>query len=57
MQYTIGEVDDHRWTFHYDLDGRLNAVNGPKISFSNEKFKNVDQVRHVYVGIRFFTDF
>ncbi|EFO27446.1 hypothetical protein LOAG_01036 [Loa loa] len=44
VQYTIGEADDRRWTLHYDLDGRLKAVNDAKISFSNGNLKNVDQV-------------
>ncbi|KAL4003026.1 GHH signature containing HNH/Endo VII nuclease toxin family protein [Acanthocheilonema viteae] len=44
VQYTIGETDDRRWTLHYDLDGRLKAINDAKISFSNGKLKNVDQV-------------
>ncbi|KAM3723399.1 Teneurin-1 [Dirofilaria immitis] len=44
VQYIIGETDDRRWTLHYDLDGRLKAINDAKISFSDGKLKNVDQV-------------
>uniref|UniRef100_A0A1I8EAL2 EGF-like domain-containing protein n=1 Tax=Wuchereria bancrofti TaxID=6293 RepID=A0A1I8EAL2_WUCBA len=44
VQYTIGEADDRRWTLHYDLDGRLKAINDAKISFSSGKLKNADQV-------------
>lgn len=52
VQYTIGEADDRRWTFHYDLDGRLKAINDAKILFSNEKLKNVDQVCQTCENIR-----
>ncbi|VDO34155.1 unnamed protein product [Onchocerca flexuosa] len=46
VQYTIGEADDYRWTFHYDLDGRLKAINDAKILFSSGKLKSIDQVEY-----------
>lgn len=44
MQYTIGEAEDQRWTFHYDLNGCLKAVNDAKISLSARELENSDQV-------------
>ncbi|KAK0414638.1 hypothetical protein QR680_011539 [Steinernema hermaphroditum] len=30
-QLIVGERDEHRWNLHYDLDGRLKALNNEKI--------------------------
>uniref|UniRef100_A0A915PKS0 EGF-like domain-containing protein n=1 Tax=Setaria digitata TaxID=48799 RepID=A0A915PKS0_9BILA len=46
IQYTAGDADDRRWTLHYDLDGRLKAVNDAKILFSGGNLRNLDQVEY-----------
>ncbi|VDN02037.1 unnamed protein product [Thelazia callipaeda] len=46
MQYTIDETEDRRWTLHYDLDGRLKAINNVKILSSAENIKNSDQINY-----------
>lgn len=48
MQYSFGEAEDRQWTLHYDLDGRLKAINDAKISFSGGRLKSLDQVRKAY---------